>query len=340
MRANPSLRLMPALEARIRKEVELARRDTAELAAFRAFRLNQGTDEVERQALLDAAVWRRIEGEVERAGRPIWGLDLGQSEAMSACAAFWPSTGRLEALASFPREPSLRERGIADSVGDLYAKMAARCELVVTGGEAVDISEFLGLALERFGAPAAITADRWRVAELRDILRKLGLRASIAERGMGFKDGAEDVRDFRRACIEGKVHPVPSLLLRAAMAEARTVSDPSGNAKLAKSTQGGRRRKAKDDAAAAAILAVAVGTRRARKPARAPFRYAVVNRPQKTKRGSGGPHLVLCTRDAGGPPGPPRCPGRGSAESPSCPMCPVRRGPTWGPSRHEPAPAG
>ena len=29
-------------------------------------------------------------------------------------------------------------------------------------------------------------------------------------RGQGFRDGAEDVRAFRRACLEGKVTPAPS----------------------------------------------------------------------------------------------------------------------------------
>ena len=37
---------------------------------------------------------------------------------------------------------------------------------------------------------------------------------------MGYRDGAEDVRQFRRACAEGKVAPSPSLLLRSAMSEA------------------------------------------------------------------------------------------------------------------------
>ena len=67
---------------------------------------------------------------------------------------------------------------------------------------------------------------------------------------------------FRRACAEGRVTPVPALLLRSAMAEARTISDSAGNAKLSKSTQGGRRLRARDDAAAAALLAVAEGVRR------------------------------------------------------------------------------
>ena len=69
---------------------------------------------------------------------------------------------------------------------------------------------------------------------------------------MGYRDGAEDVRAFRRAAMDGHVTPVKSLLLRSSMAEARTrasrvlaeartVSDPSGNAKLAKGGEGGRR---------------------------------------------------------------------------------------------------
>ena len=176
-------------------------------------RLNQGTSDVQVYVLLETAAWRRITGDAPREGRPALGWDFGQSEAMSACAAYWPSSGRLEALASFPREPGLGERGTADGVGDLYRRMFQRGELVVTGGEAVDLREFVELARERFGVPSA-------------------------------------------------------------MAEARTVSDPAGNSKLAKSTQGGRRRRAKDDAAAA-ILAVAIGSRRAKRPKRPGWRYAV-----------------------------------------------------------------
>ena len=80
-------------------------------------------------------------------------------------------------------------------------------------------------------------------------------------RGQGFKDGAEDVRSFRKSCLTGRVMPVESLLLRSAMREAVTVADPAGNEKLSKNTEGGRRSRARDDAAAAAVLAVAVGSR-------------------------------------------------------------------------------
>ena len=275
LKANPSLPVMPALEKRIRKEAEDARRDASMLAQFRALRLNMGVSDTTQSTLLDAGTWKRITGDAERSGRCVWGLDLGQNFAMSGCAAYWPASGRLEALASFPNEPGLAERGVQDGVGNLYVQMMNRAELVTTGGEATDIGEFLDLARERFGLPSAISADRYRSAELRDILRRLGIRnVKLIERGQGFRDGGEDVRDFRRACIEGKVIPAPSLLLTAAMGEARVTSDPVGNWKLAKAAQGGRRKRAKDDAAAAAILAVAYGSRRARRPERPAWNYA------------------------------------------------------------------
>ena len=261
-KANPSLPIMPALEARIRREAADARRDEALLPSFKSLRLNLGMDDVAVEVLIGSETWSRHTGEAPREGRPVWAYDLGQSEAMAACAAFWPASGRLECLASFPRIPSLAERGLRDGVAGLYVRMADRGELIQTGGEAVDFGELVGAALARFGPPSAVAADRWRADELRDVLTARHVpRVPFHERGQGFKDGGQDVRDFRRAMVEGRVRPVPSLLLASAAAEARTVADPAGNHKLAKAAQGGRRRRAKDDAIAAAILAVAVGVR-------------------------------------------------------------------------------
>ena len=261
-RANPSLAHLPSLATTIKEESLHAKADPAMLAGFRALRLNLGTSDVEQSMLLDADLWERIEGSAERAGKCVWGVDLGTSAAQSAIAAFWPDTGRLEVVAAFPTEPTLAERGLRDGVGNLYSQCAARGELFQCGGAAVDVGALLNEALSRYGAPLGVVADRWREAELRDALRAAGVpRAGLSLRGMGYKDGAEDVRAFRRACAEGRVTPVRSLLLRSAVAQARTMSDPAGNAKLAKGNEGGRRLRARDDAAAAAILAVAAGTR-------------------------------------------------------------------------------
>ena len=57
--------------------------------------------------------------------------------------------------------------------------------------------------------------------------------------------------------------PERSLLLSSAMANARIISDPAGNRKLAKGSQGGRHVRSRDDACAAAILAVSLGWRKA-----------------------------------------------------------------------------
>ena len=52
--------------------------------------------------------------------------------------------------------------------------------------------------------------------------------AALESRGQGYRDGGEDVRAFRRACAEGKVTPVVSLLMRMALGEARVMVDPAG----------------------------------------------------------------------------------------------------------------
>ena len=268
VKANPGLGHMPDLEKAIRREAKAARSDESLLSSFRALRLNLGVCEIVEAVLLDSETWLRIEGTAAAEGPVVYGVDLGTNAAMSAIACYWPETGRLEVLSAFPNEPSLAERGLRDGVGALYQEGARRGELVQCGGSAVDIGELLAIAMQRFGPPAALAADRWREAELRDALKQAGVpRAALSLRGQGFKDGAEDVRIFRRACLERRVTPVRSLILTSAMAESRVVMDAAGNSKLAKGSEGGRRLRARDDAVASAILAVATGTRRAARPA-------------------------------------------------------------------------
>ena len=273
-RANPSFVHMPDLAEAIHDEAGAAKKDGELLQSFRALRLNQGVSDVVSRTLLEVGSWARIETEElpPRDGPWCLGLDLGDGAAMSAAAGYWPQTGRLEALAAFPEIPSLAERGLLDGVGRQYLDMAARGELIVTAGRAVSVGALLDEVLTRWGRPPVIGADRYRESDLRAALDKAQFpQATLILRGQGFKDGSEDVRAFRRAVLEGKVFSSKSLLLRAALSEARTISDPSGNEKLAKNAEGGRRRRARDDAAAAAIIAVAEAVRRGERPAaRAP----------------------------------------------------------------------
>ncbi len=276
-RANPGLDHFPDLEAVVRQEAQDAKRDDSAMQMFRALRLNQGVSDTTVSVLVDADTWRNAEALPEpdaRANECVLGLDLGQNAAMSAAAAYFRD-GTLEAAACFPEFPSLAERGLVDGVGNLYQQMADRGELFQAGRRVSDIPALLRECLERWGRPVAITCDRWRLAELKQHLEAVSFPlAELVERGQGFRDGGQDVRDFRAAVLGDHVRPSRSLLLTAAMSEARVTGDPSGNWKLAKHVQGGRRANARDDACAAAIVAVAVGYRRwTAKPSRPRWRY-------------------------------------------------------------------
>lgn len=150
VKANPSLRFMPWLEKTIRKEAGKAKRDSDQLAAFKALRLNLGTADTVQSLLIDADEWKRIEvNKADLADKYALGVDLGGTAAMSAAAGFWPDTGRLEAVACFPEIPSLAERGLADGVGNLYVKMAESGDLIQAGRRVSSIEQLLTECLER-----------------------------------------------------------------------------------------------------------------------------------------------------------------------------------------------
>ena len=197
-KANPSAGHLPSLAAQLRREAREAKRDPSALASFRALRLNMGVGDVQERGLLDPDAWAGMEvEEVERTGWYVLGLDLGTSAAMSGAAGYWPESGGLAAVAAFPELPSLEERGLRDGVGNLYRRMRDRGELVQCGGRAVEIDGLLREVLARWGPPAAIAVDRWREDELRDRLDAIAFPVCELEvRGMGFRDGAEDVRAF------------------------------------------------------------------------------------------------------------------------------------------------
>ena len=267
-RANPSLDHMPDLRAAIAKEAARARQDATLLPQFEALRLNKGVSDVSQSVLIEASTWRGIEVSEPPnidAGY-ILGLDLGTSAAMSAASAYDPQSGAMDTFAVFPEMPTLAERGLRDGVGNQYVQMHQRSELIISGDRVSSIAGLLGECVRRWGKPSVIVCDRWRDAELRQELdsARFPSGAAVITRGQGFKDGAEDVRDFRAAVLEGHVSAPVSLLLRSAISEARVVGDASANWKIAKKTEGGRRSASRDDAIVSAVLAIAEGQRRRR----------------------------------------------------------------------------
>ena len=131
--ANPSMRYLPSLKAQIQEEAQSAKRDGVILQSFRALRLNMGLSDVLQGLLLEAGVWEAAEGEAERRGGYVLGVDLGMSTSQSAACAYWPETGRLEGFAIFPEQPSLADRARMDNAGELYEQCRQNGELLQAG---------------------------------------------------------------------------------------------------------------------------------------------------------------------------------------------------------------
>lgn len=260
--ANPGARFgigssIEWLEAQARRA---AARGGSTLTSFRLYNRNERVSGETRDLLITVDEWMACEtGDLPpRDGACVIGIDLGGSASMTAAAFYWPETGRLECLGTFPAKPSLADRGAADGVSGRYVEMQDRGELSTLGDKTVPVAAWLAEVMRHVEgeAVAAICADRYKQSELAEAMDKAGVRAPIVWRGQGFRDGGEDCERFRRACFDGNVRAKPSLLLRSAFADAVTLRDPANNLKLAKARSTGR-----IDAAAATVLAVAEGAR-------------------------------------------------------------------------------
>jgi phage terminase large subunit-like protein len=240
------------------------------LTSFRLYNRNERVSGETRDLLLTVDEWLNCEAAElpPRDGQVVVGIDLGGSASMTAAAFYWPETGRLECRGWFPSKPSLLDRGQGDGVGSRYLEMAKRGELTTLGDQTVPVAPWLGEVMRHIegAAVAAIVADRYKQSELGEAIDRAGIRSPVIWRGMGFRDGNEDIERFKRAAFDGRVKAAPSLLLRSAFADAVTLRDPANNLKLAKARSMGR-----IDAVAATILAVAEGARKIGRATRKPL---------------------------------------------------------------------
>ena len=256
-RANPSIDAFPSLKRALRDSWAATKGDPDQLAAFLSLRLNMGTADVETRMLISPEEWLSAEGTAPVQGQSVWGVDLGGSRSMSAVASYWPATGRLEALGCFPHHPGLEARERRDSCPEgTYRAMVRRSELILAGDRVADVKALLSAAVSKWGLPVGVASDRYRQAEFEQALSGVGLNIPVEWRGMGWRDGSEDVRLFRRELRTGKVTPVEQLALRYSISECITRADPAGNEKLIKRTG-----KARDDVGVATVLAVAAAAR-------------------------------------------------------------------------------
>lgn len=235
------------------------------LTSFRLFNLNQRVSDETRDVLLTVDEWLNCETAhlPPREGECVLGIDLGGSSSMTAFAAYWPATGRLEVLGTFPSNPGLGERGANDHCGDMYSRMRDRGELNTMGDKTVPVAAWLEEVWKQVEGEkvACLIADRYRQSELGEAIDRANIRVPVVWRGTGWRDGGEDIERFRRAAFDGRIKSAPSLLMRTALSNAVCLKDVAANLKLAKARSHGR-----IDPVSASVLAVAEGMRRLGKP--------------------------------------------------------------------------
>lgn len=236
---------------------------------FRAYDLNLPQDPA-RETICLPDQWDACEtpNPPARDGECVVGIDLGGAASMTAAAAIWPATGRMEVRGAFPGTPALTDRGVADGVGTLYVTMADRGELRTYPGRVTPVGVFLGDVADWLSGETiiAVGADRYRRAETVQAMTDAGLAWPMRWRGQGASataDGSHDVRAFQRLVLSAYLRIEPSLLMMQAIADSAVTRDPRGNPALDKSRARGR-----IDALSAAVIAAGLAEIERRQPKR------------------------------------------------------------------------
>ena len=263
-RCNPLVSISADFRRKLLEERNEARKDSRLRARFLSFRLNIPTAD-EATMLLTTDDWRQaLARDVPEAeGRPVVGVDLGGGRAWSAATACYPS-GRTEAIAVAPGVPDLEEQERRDRAPrGIYRHLYQTGRLMVAEGLQVQpVAQLVDAIRARWGKPAVIVCDRFRLAELQDAAK--GQR--IVDRVTRWSDAASDIRALRRMVKDGplSIGRESAALIEASLSVALVANDDSGNVRLIK--RDGTNNTARDDVAAALLLAAGEVDRRASKP--------------------------------------------------------------------------
>ena len=273
-KTNPLTSISADFRKQLLRERNAARRDSRLKARFLSFRLNVPTAD-ESQILLTVEDFKRTlaRSVPPPSGKPIVGIDLGGGRAWSAAAAIWQN-GRCESLAIAPGIPSLTEQEKRDKVPrGTYQRI--RNLGIAEGKRVPPVGLLVREIYERWGRPARIICDRFRLAELQDEIGPSG--PFIEPRQTRWSEASEDIRALRKMTKDGplSVEKGSRSILQASLSVAFIKNDDQGSFRLVKKMPGNNT--ARDDAAAALLLAAGGWDRASRKGATIPaFESAIV----------------------------------------------------------------
>ena len=228
-RCNPLTAISPPFRKRLLVERDAARVDSRLKARFLSFRLNHPSGD-ESVVLLSVQDWKTVVARElpPREGRPIVGVDLGGGRAWSAAVAVW-GNGRVEARAVAPGIPDLDEQERRDRVpAGTYSKLYDMGQLEIAEGLKVQPPAALwDLIRTSWWRPQLIVCDRFRLAELEDVVKR---GARLEPRISRWSESSFDIRALRQMALDGPlaVDEGSQALISTSLASALVKSDDAG----------------------------------------------------------------------------------------------------------------
>lgn len=241
---NPALGDFRSLEE-MRAAAAEAKALPAREPAFRLLYLNQPVDATAR--FLNARDWHACKRDMSGMfgqmtllkQRCILGLDLSSTTDLTALVAYFPATGDLIPWFWMPAD-NMEEAERRDHVP--YRLWHRQGFIEATPGRAIDKA----FVVHRMGeltkdyAVQFCAADRWRLDEIRRLMAEAGVKIELLEFGQGWKDMGPAIDAIETAVLRKELHHPGHPVLDMCVANAVTVSDPTGARKLVKERQTGR----------------------------------------------------------------------------------------------------
>jgi phage terminase large subunit-like protein len=243
---NPALGDFRSLEE-MQSAADQAKALPSREPTFRLLYLNQPVDATAR--FLNARDWNACKGEI--GGGPLFGqaalikrrcilgLDLSSTTDLTALVAWFPETFDLLPWFWMPAD-NLEEAERRDHVP--YRLWHKQGLIECTPGRAIDKA----FVVHRMGeltkdyAVQFCAADRWRLDEIRRLISEAGVKIELVEWGQGFKDMGPSVDAVETAVLRRELRHPGHAVLDMCVANACTISDPTGARKLVKDRATGR----------------------------------------------------------------------------------------------------